>query len=451
MVKYGTTISGYEYDPEGIRVVKKAKGQTIHYVFEGTEPVYEKNVTAGKVKSYVYALGKHLARVDGVIGDLTAKVYFYHTDQLGSVRAITDQSGKVVFNVDYFAFGARYISNGDFDEELGFTGKEYDVDIELYYYNARWYDPETGRFISEDPAADPNNPNLYSYCGNNPVIRTDSSGEFLEFLWVPWVLKSLVSGLNAATNGGDFWSGFSYGLTHNSLDFRFGTGNNQDSYTNPEIDLSQVYGYNGEDNQFLDEQYFIDQDGEPNGSGSLLRDSLFDSYSQANNNPGYYFSQKDPRWANIIYSILDPSDPDYPQTIASSGCGPTSAAMAISRLTGKSVTPITTAQYALDNGYRTRNDGTNWGFFCAIGKHYGLTVIETTNFYDAKRFLRNCDCIVVASMGPGHFTGSGHYIVFSSTNVFTTHVLDPNSKNRSRDWWDLTLAKEGKRYFIFMK
>ena len=42
-----------------------------------------------------------------------------------------------------------------FDDEHGFTGKEYDPDIGLYYFNARWYDPEIGRFISEDPAADP--------------------------------------------------------------------------------------------------------------------------------------------------------------------------------------------------------------------------------------------------------------------------------------------------------
>jgi uncharacterized protein RhaS with RHS repeats len=94
-----------------------------------------------------YALGKHLARVDGVIGDTTAKVYYYHTDCEGSVRVITDQSGKVVFNADYYAFGTKYISNGDFDEENGFTGKEYDPDTGLYYYDARWYDPELGRPI----------------------------------------------------------------------------------------------------------------------------------------------------------------------------------------------------------------------------------------------------------------------------------------------------------------
>ena len=172
--------SAFFYYPNqfDFREVKRGSSGTIHYVFEGTEPIFEKNITSGKIKSYVYALGKHLARVDGVIGDSTAKVYYYHTDYLGSVRVITDESGKVVYKSDYLAFGTRLVENEDFDETHGFTGKDYDSDTGLYYYNARWYDPDLGRFISEDPAADPNNPNLYSYCGNNSVIRSDPSGQF---------------------------------------------------------------------------------------------------------------------------------------------------------------------------------------------------------------------------------------------------------------------------------
>lgn len=107
--KNGTIIAEYAYDPEGLRVVKRKYvngifSEKTHYVFEGTEPIFEKKIEQNKVKSYVYALGKHLARVDGIIGDTQAKVYYYHTDHLGSVRAITDQVGKVVFEADFFAF-----------------------------------------------------------------------------------------------------------------------------------------------------------------------------------------------------------------------------------------------------------------------------------------------------------------------------------------------------------
>ena len=174
--KNGTVISDYEYSPDGLREVKRGSSGTIHYVFEGTEPIFEKRISDGRIRSYVYALGKHLARVDGVIWDQAAKVYYYHTDNVGSVKAVTDQGGKVVFNADYFAFGTKYTSNGDFDETHGFTGKEYDCDTGLYYYNARWYDSELGRFISEDPVGDPNNPNLYSYCANNSLSNIDPTG-----------------------------------------------------------------------------------------------------------------------------------------------------------------------------------------------------------------------------------------------------------------------------------
>ena len=206
VTKNGILVSEYAYDPEGLRVVKRAKGETTHYVFQGTEPIFEKRVSVGKSKSYVYALGKYLARVDGVIGDPEAKKYFYHTDHVGSIRVVTDQSGQVVFNADYLAFGTQFTKEGDFEEFHGFTGKEYDPDIGLYYFNARWYDPDLGRFISEDPAADPNNPNLYSYCGNNPVMRVDPTGK----IWW-WLVGAILGGLDSYLCGGDFMQGFAMG------------------------------------------------------------------------------------------------------------------------------------------------------------------------------------------------------------------------------------------------
>ena len=204
VTKNGTIVSEYAYDPEGLRVVKKAKGETTHYVFQGTEPIFEKRINAEKAKSNVYALGKYLARVDGVIGDAEAKKYFYHTDHVGSIRVITDQAGKVVYNADYLAFGNQFVKDGDFEELHGFTGKEYDPDIGLYYFNARWYDPDLGRFISEDPAGQ--GPNPYSYCGNNPVMRVDPTGK----IWW-WLVGAILGGLDSYLCGGDFMQGFIMG------------------------------------------------------------------------------------------------------------------------------------------------------------------------------------------------------------------------------------------------
>src|SRR5690554_3840712 len=101
-----------------------------------------------------------------------------HTDHLGSVRAVTDEAGTVVWSADYLAFGTRFGEAGDgaFEQWKGFTGKEYDPETGLNYFNARWYDSELGRFISEDPARDPNNPNLYTYGRNNPLRFFDPTG-----------------------------------------------------------------------------------------------------------------------------------------------------------------------------------------------------------------------------------------------------------------------------------
>ena len=185
-------------------MVKKAKGDTTHYVFQGTEPIFEKRINAEKAKSNVYALGKYLARVDGVIGDAEAKKYFYHTDHVGSIRVITDQAGKVVYSADYLAFGSQFVKDGDFEELHGFSGKEYDPDIGLYYFNARWMDPDTGRFLSEDPAGQ--GPNPYSYCGNNPVMRVDPTGK----IWW-WLVGAILGGLDSYLCGGDFMQGFVMG------------------------------------------------------------------------------------------------------------------------------------------------------------------------------------------------------------------------------------------------
>jgi RHS repeat-associated protein len=231
VTKNGTIVSEYGYDPTGLRVVKKAGGATTQYVFKGTEPIFVKNIATGAIKSYVYAFGQHLARVDGKIGDPNAKKYFYHTDQLGFIKAVTDQTGQVVRKTDYFAFGTQFDQEGGFDEDHGFTGKEYDSAIGLYYYNARWYDPELGRFISADPALDPNNPNLYSYCGNSPTGRIDPDGEFWHWVAaavVSWAYHAAQHAADVYNHGGDFWKGFEEGL-----------------FKNPSISVSGYYGSDG--------------------------------------------------------------------------------------------------------------------------------------------------------------------------------------------------------------
>jgi RHS repeat-associated protein len=166
------------YDYEERQISRIDANFVVHYVYQGTEVIFEKNVTTGDIRNYVYANGIHLSRVDGAIGSDDEVKYWYVTDSLGSIRAVTNEEGEKVWDMDYLAFGTRLAVGGKegFEEWHSFTGKEYDNVTGLYYYNARWYDSDLGKFISEDPAADPNNPNLYTYCANNPLRFTDPDG-----------------------------------------------------------------------------------------------------------------------------------------------------------------------------------------------------------------------------------------------------------------------------------
>jgi RHS repeat-associated protein len=100
--------------------------------------------------------------------------YYYHYDGLGSVVALSDSSGDTVQKYQYTVFGEVWVSDIDHPNPYMFAGVRFDIEIGLYYNRARYYNPYTGRFLQTDPAGD--GMNLYAYCGNSPIGRTDPSG-----------------------------------------------------------------------------------------------------------------------------------------------------------------------------------------------------------------------------------------------------------------------------------
>jgi RHS repeat-associated protein len=100
-------------------------------------------------------------------------VNYYHTDHLGSTRLVTDSTGAVVASYKFNPYGEVDTHTGT-DIKYGFTGKENDADTGLTYFGARFYDPEIGRFITQDPAKD--GLNWYAYCYNNPLGYVDPDG-----------------------------------------------------------------------------------------------------------------------------------------------------------------------------------------------------------------------------------------------------------------------------------
>jgi RHS repeat-associated protein len=104
----------------------------------------------------------------------------YYTDHLGSSSVITNQTGAVVERVEYKPYGETTVRTGSVNLPQKFTGQRLDSSTGLYFYNARYYEPTLGRFISADPIVvrpgDPQDLNRYAYCRNNPLNRVDPSG-----------------------------------------------------------------------------------------------------------------------------------------------------------------------------------------------------------------------------------------------------------------------------------
>ena len=107
----------------------------------------------------------------------SGEFFFYHADGLGSITELTDETGAIVRAYAYDAFGRIVAETGTLENPYAYTGREFDAESGLYFYRARYYDAQMGRFISEDPLRfKAGDVNFYGYVLNDPINLLDPFG-----------------------------------------------------------------------------------------------------------------------------------------------------------------------------------------------------------------------------------------------------------------------------------
>ena len=203
LIAFGSVT--FDYDMNGMRT---AKGNTA-YTYIGSTLYRETN--GANVIEYLY-------NQNGLVGfTLNGTSYYYISNMLGDVTGIIDDTGNLVVQYTYDSWGKVLTVGGALASTVGaanpirYRGYYYDTETGLYYLVSRYYDPETGRFISPDQfeyigtGSETLSYNLYTYCENDPVKYSDSTGNV--------AISSYLTGLGISTLIGALVGAVSYTVT----------------------------------------------------------------------------------------------------------------------------------------------------------------------------------------------------------------------------------------------
>lgn len=165
LVSVDQTVGTYKYDALGRRI---AKNNTLFY-YVGDQMVEE--VADSATTSYLYGnnIDEALQMQKG------SETYYFHSDYQNSILTITDNNTKNTNVLSYDVYGKPVL--GTFNI-LQFTGREYDLESNLYFVRFRMFHPIIGRFMSKDPMGYIDSMNDYAYVLNNPASLTDPFGLF---------------------------------------------------------------------------------------------------------------------------------------------------------------------------------------------------------------------------------------------------------------------------------
>ena len=203
-------IQQNRYNGEGQMIQKVEGSKTTNYYYQDGVVSYTTDGENSQTSQNLIGTDGNILATQRYGSDHTDYL-LYHKDIQGSTTSLVKEDGSADATYQYTDFGETTI-NGDnkAENEVCYTGGIYDQSTGLYYLNARYYNPEDGRFVTEDTyrgeTNEPDTQNLYVYCADNPVNYVDPSGH-----WIDTVLDvaSLGYSIKEFTSNPS-WSKFGY-------------------------------------------------------------------------------------------------------------------------------------------------------------------------------------------------------------------------------------------------
>ena len=216
-----SVTANYLYDPQGRRLQKTVNSVVTRYLWDGATMIAELDGTNQITRLYTYN-PQSMEPVSTAIG---CTAYFYITDHLMTPQMLTSISGTTVWYAELSAFGTANVITSTVTNNLRFPGQYADAESGLYYNYARYYRPEAGRYLQEDPiwqiimrlraqgiseiqvqllfsAAHPQLLQEYIYALNNPFNWIDPLGLFGEWNGVPYPPSYPYSPINPGNSTG---------------------------------------------------------------------------------------------------------------------------------------------------------------------------------------------------------------------------------------------------------
>jgi RHS repeat-associated protein len=166
----GTTT--FKYDPFGRRIQKSGPLGSMNYLYSGPNLVEEVDQIGNLITRFTSGMS-----VDEQLSEFSSgTASYYEADGLGSTTSLTSPAGALSNTYTYDSYGKLTASTGTLANPFQYAAREADAETGLYYYRARYYDQNIGRFISEDPVQFRGGIDFYTYVSSNPVNFIDPSG-----------------------------------------------------------------------------------------------------------------------------------------------------------------------------------------------------------------------------------------------------------------------------------